>query len=333
MRVIERLNGALHELFATDERVLLLGEDVADPYGGAFGATRGLSDRFPDRVWSTPISEQATAGVAAGLALGGDRVVVEVMFGDFITLSFDPIVNFLSKCVTMYGRRTPMPVVVRCPVGGNRGYGPTHSQHPLKHFLGVPNLSLYELSALHDPAEQLRRALDSGEPAILFEDKVLYTRPVWSPAAEGGLFTAERLGGAGDWVRLHTGEEAPDWTVIAPGGLTPRVLPALREALVEEEVLGELLVPSRLFPLDVETVLDRVAAATRVLVVEEGPAGGGWGGEVARHLTERLWGRLRHPVRVLQPPCAVIPAAPHLERDVLLQESTVHRALLEAERV
>jgi pyruvate/2-oxoglutarate/acetoin dehydrogenase E1 component len=328
VRVGERLNLALHDLLAADERTFLLGEDVADPYGGAFGITRGLSTAFPDRVRTTPISEAAMVGAAGGMALCGDRVIVEVMFGDFITLAFDPIVNFISKSVTMYGNTVPMRVVIRCPVGGNRGYGPTHSQSLQKHVLGVPNLALYELSPVHEPGRVLAGALAGGVPAVFFEDKVLYTKPAHVDGALDGLWCVTPLGGDDDWVSVGlSAGDPPDRIVVAPGGLTPRVLAALRTALVEDEITAQLLVPARLYPLDVEPVLPILATAPRIVLVEDGVAGGGWTAELARVLYERLWGRLREPIRVLQPPCEVIPAAPHLERALLVQESDVYEAL------
>jgi pyruvate/2-oxoglutarate/acetoin dehydrogenase E1 component len=327
-RVGEVLNRSLHELFDSDPRIVLLGEDIVDPYGGAFGVTRGLSLRHPERVIGTPISEGAIVGVAGGLAMGGDRVIVELMFGDFVTLCFDPIVNFISKSVSMYGRRRPMPVVVRCPVGGNRGYGPTHSQSPQKHLLGVPNLRLYELSALHNPRRIFEEIFDSGDPAVFFEDKVLYTQP----ATLDAFFLAAPVGEDDNWVRVSVEDGPPDWAIITSGGLVPRALAAVREALVTAEVSAELFVPARLFPLDLEPLLPRLAAARRILVVEDGPAGGGWAGEVARQLYELLWGRLRHPITVLQPECAVIPAAPHLERRLLIQAETIRHTLIGAGR-
>ncbi|MBF9132806.1 alpha-ketoacid dehydrogenase subunit beta [Plantactinospora sp. S1510] len=324
-RVSAGLNQALHDLFAGDDRLFLLGEDVVDPYGGAFGVTRGLSTAYPDRVLGTPISEGGITGVAAGLALCGDRAIVEVMFGDFITLCVDPLVNFISKSVTMYGRRLPMGVVVRCPVGGNRGYGPTHSQNLQKLLFGVPNLQLLELSPLHDPRRTLDRALAGGEPAVFFEDKVLYTTPEYRA---GRIDNCLRFAPVDEsWMLVDADDGPADWVVIAPGGLVPRLLPAMRAALVDDEVLTRALVPDRLWPLDLDPVLPVVGDATRVLVVEDGPAGGGWAAEVTRVLYERLWGRLRHPVRILQPPCAVIPAATHLERDLLLQSEIIYRIL------
>jgi pyruvate dehydrogenase E1 component beta subunit len=325
-RVAVGLNRALHGLFAADDRMFLLGEDVVDPYGGAFGVTRGLSTAYPHRVFGTPISEGGFTGVASGLALCGDRAIVEVMFGDFVTLCFDPLVNFISKSVSMYGRRLPMSVLVRCPVGGNRGYGPTHSQSPQKHLLGVPHLNLFELSPLHHPRHTLDRAFATGDPAVLFEDKVLYTTPELHGPMVGDCLRAMPLDDT--WVCVDTDDGAPDWAVLAAGGLVPRLLPAMRDALLDHEVQTRALIPDRLFPLDLDPVLALLADAGRILVVEDGVAGGGWAAEVTRHLYEALWGRLRHPVRVLQPPCAVIPAAIHLEREMLVQSGTIHRVLV-----
>src|SRR3954451_4162331 len=173
MRVAESINAALHDALADDPALYLLGEDVLDPYGGAFKVTRGLSTRFPRQVLTTPISEGGIVGVAGGLALAGDRAIVEIMFSDFVTLAFDQIVNFAAKSVSMYGRRVAMPVIVRCPTGGGRGYGPTHSKSLQKHFIGVPNLSVHEVSPFHHNDTVLTRLLAGGAPALLFEDKVL----------------------------------------------------------------------------------------------------------------------------------------------------------------
>lgn len=326
-RVGHRLNQALHTLFDADERLFLLGQDIADPYGGAFGITRGLSSRHPTRVWSTPISEAATVGVAAGLALCGDAAVVEVMFGDFLTLCVDPLVNFAAKSVTMYGRRLPIRLIVRCPVGGNRGYGPTHSQNLQKHLIGVPNLGLYELTPFDDPTDVLRRMLNDRTPGVLFEDKGLYPVPGYDHGVVDELFGYRVLDAAAGTVLVSATDGAPDRLLIAPGGLVPRALSAMRRALLDHDLLCHLVVPTRLYPLDLDAVLPLAARAGAVVVAEDGVDGGGWGTEVARHLHELLWGRLREPVRLVRPRCAVIPAAAGPERALLVQDSTILAAL------
>ncbi|SDG16000.1 pyruvate dehydrogenase E1 component beta subunit [Sinosporangium album] len=324
MRVADNLNAALHDLLEHEGDVYLLGEDVADPYGGAFKITRGLSSKFPGRVLTTPISEGGIAGVAAGLALTGDKAIVEIMFGDFVALAFDQILNFASKSVAMYGRPLPLRMVVRCPSGGGRGYGPTHSQSPHKHFLGIPGLSLYEVTPFHDNRAVLREMFARQEPCILFEDKILYTRQMYDA---GDLFTWDM---DGDVARVYLDDPtSADCVIIAPGGLAHRALAAMRTLLLEREITCLLLVPSRLYPLDLDPVLPHAERAKAVVVCEDGPGGAGWGSEVAHLLHTRLWGRLTRPVAIVHARNSVIPAAPHLEKEVLVQESTICRAVLE----
>ena len=122
------------------DEVILYGEDLLDPYGGAFKVTKGLSTKFPDRVLPTPISEAAMIGMAGGMAIGGLRPIVEIMFGDFLTLCADQIINHASKFRYMYNDQVCVPIVIRAPMGGGRGYGPTHSQSIESLFKGVPFL-------------------------------------------------------------------------------------------------------------------------------------------------------------------------------------------------
>src|SRR5512136_2612410 len=140
--VLESLNTGLHQAFSMDPGVYLLGEDILDPYGGAFKVARGLSSSYPERVLTTPISEAGFVGIAAGMALRGLRPVVEIMFGDFISLIADQLINHIAKFHWMYNEQVHVPLVIRTPMGGRRGYGPTHSQTLEKLYLGVPGLKV-----------------------------------------------------------------------------------------------------------------------------------------------------------------------------------------------
>ncbi|MEO3887668.1 alpha-ketoacid dehydrogenase subunit beta [Nonomuraea sp. B5E05] len=358
-RVGEDLNRALHGLLEDDPSVYVLGEDLLDPYGGAFKITKGLSTRFPDRVLTTPLSEGTIVGAASGLALAGGKAIAEIMFADFAALAFDQILNFASKSVTMYGARVPMPLVIRCPSGGHRGYGPTHSQNPQKHFIGIPGLSLFEMSPFHDNRAVLDRMLALGEPCLLFEDKVLYTRRMYPPGVAEELFRWDLVGdvalvrldpavtgpgtgsGTGSVPAVTGPGSAPlagapeippgdlDYVVIVPGGLAHRALAAMRALLLDHDLAGVLLVPSRLYPFDPAPLADLLGRAPLICVAEDGSAGGTWGGHVAADLHTRLWGRLRRPVKLVSSADSVIPTAAHLERDVLVQDSTIRRAVLE----
>ncbi|MEW1614254.1 MULTISPECIES: 2-oxo acid dehydrogenase subunit E2 [unclassified Streptomyces] len=332
-RVGEHLNRALHRLFTQEEQLFLLGEDLVDPYGGAFKITKGLSTGFPGRVLSTPLSEGGIVGAGGGLALCGNKVIVEIMFGDFIALAFDQLLNFASKSVSMYGREVGVPLVVRCPVGGNRGYGPTHSQSPQKHFIGIPNLALYELSPFHDVEAVLGAALNRGAPGIFFEDKVLYTRRMYRDGRVDDLFRFELLGSAAGWAHTFPqaeGGTSPAVVVLAPGGMTHRALEAARRLRTEHGCSVHLLTPAQLYPLDLDPVLSLLASADRVVVVEESTAGGTWGAEVARVVHERIWSSLRGPVVLLNSADSIIPTAGHLESRVLLGADRIAAGIVAA---
>jgi len=332
-RVVENLNQALGDLLDRNPDVYLLGEDVLDPYGGAFRATRGLSTRHPERVLATPICEGALVGIANGLALMGATAIVEIMFADFVTLAFDQIVNFAAKSVSMYGHTVPMHVLVRCPTGGRRGYGPTHSQSLQKHFIGIPGLSVYEVSPFLDNGRLLNMALTSGGPAVLFEDKVLYGQRMCRDGVVDDLFAYDLIDPtSGTTVVRMRGDTPCDCVLIAPGGLSSRVLAAARELFVQDEICCQVVVPGRLYPVAVEPLLDLLGAAGLVCVIEDSSAGGTWGSEVATQIYQLLWGRLTRPVALLSAADSIIPSAAHLEREVLPQTEDIRDLVIGALR-
>lgn len=320
-RVVEHLNAALHGLMQKDERVYFIGEDVLDPYGGAFKVARRLSTDFPGRVISTPISELGLAGVANGLALAGQRPVAEFMFGDFIFLAADQIINFAAKTVTMYGERVPHPVLFRCPVGGHRGYGPTHSQSVQKHFIGVPNLDLYELSALHDLHGQLPRIFERGNPAILFESKTLYGQPMLPNEEVDELFAREWIDEAQSTALVSIEDEAQA-VIITTGGMFPLCHQAARRLFFEFEIEVQIVVPFQLYPFDAVALAPRLRGPTPVFVVEEGTAGGTWGNEVALAL-RRGRPAFRGPIELIHSADSIIPSARHLEAEMLVQPQDI----------
>ena len=151
-RGVASIRDSLRRNMAQDPRILLIGEDIESPYGGAFKITKGLSEEFPSRVRNTPISESTIIGMGNGLALGGFLPVCEIMFGDFLALAADQLINHASKFRFMYNDQVRIPFIVRTPMGGRRGYGPTHSQSIEKHFLGLPDTLLLSLHQRYDPA-------------------------------------------------------------------------------------------------------------------------------------------------------------------------------------
>lgn len=312
-RMVENLNRALHACLAENSSTYLVGEDLLDPYGGAFKAARGLSTKFPQQVISTPISEAGLVAFANGLALAGDRAIAEIMFGDFVALCFDQILNVASKTVSMYGRRRRHNLIVRISVGGHRGYGATHSQSLQKHFIGIPDLELHEMSPFHDSRRVFQAMWASGKPCLHFESKVLYTQDFVGAPATLGCFRVDML--EGEVARAYLPDAgAPEAVILTHGSCTLMVLEAARELFVEHEITAEILVPSRLYP---HTGLAPLIAsgAARIFTVEESVAGGTWGESLAAHL--------HFPVITLASMSSVIPSAPHLEKEVLVTKDRI----------
>ena len=281
--VLERLNEGLQHAMEIDERVYLLGEDILDPYGGAFKVTRGLSTRFPQRVLTTPISEAAVVGLATGMAMRGLRPVVEIMFGDFVTLIADQLINHASKFRWMYNEQVRVPVVVRTPMGGRRGYGPTHSQSLEKLFLGVPGLRVIAPNTLADPAALLEAAIRQDEGPILFvEHKLLYTCSMLEIGkADLVDLRVEKIGEDYPTFVLRFEEATQPQLTIATYGYNFELARAAALKLAYEyELFSEIVLFSQLSPFEISPLVDSVRRTKHLLTVEEGSQTLGWGAEI-----------------------------------------------------
>jgi acetoin:2,6-dichlorophenolindophenol oxidoreductase subunit beta len=330
------LGETLRQLLAKDPRVLVLGEDVLDPYGGAFKVTRGLSSEFPSRVKTMPVSEGAIAGLSAGLALAGYRPITEIMFGDFMALCFDQIVNHISKYQAMYAGGATCPVIMRTPSGGGRGYGPTHSQSLEKHFLGVPNLKIAAASLFHRPLEVFERFLAADDPVLYFEHKLLYPQNMILPDPK-----TSRIGA---WTCVQEASEGAlptvcstlvtrascSFTVLAYGYQALLAMRVMEKLAMEEELFGELVVPAQIAPIDFAPIERSVRATKSLISVEEGTAGWSWGTEIAASLQRRLFGALRRPIEVLASERTVIPGSRTEEARMLVGPDKIERAIREA---
>lgn len=334
-RCVQVLNDALHEVFAAREDVYLLGEDVLDPYGGAFKVTQGLSDRFTGRVLTTPISEASLFGVAAGMALRGKRPILEIMFGDFIALGFDQIVNGIAKFAEMYDGQVTVPLVVRTPMGGRRGYGPTHSQSLEKLLLGVPNICVVAASECHDLRSLLVNAVEDERPVFLIENKLMYGRPNRRPEEGhvGQLAVRETETVYPALSFSGTGFAEAAATIVTHGGMLPIVLEAATELILEHEIFCEVVALSQLLPLELEAVLESVSRTGALVTAEEGTLTGGFGAEIAARVQDLAWGDLRRPVRRVAAQDGIIPSARALEDAMLPSAEDVVEAVLALEAV
>jgi pyruvate dehydrogenase E1 component beta subunit len=286
-------------------------------------------------VLTTPISEASLVGLAAGMAIRGYRPILEIMFGDFITLGFDQIVNGIAKFREMYDEQVTVPLVVRTPMGGGRGYGPTHSQSLEKLLLGVPNIGVVATSECHDLRSLLVHAVEDEQPVFFIENKLMYGRPNRRPV-DGYVEQLRCVETDGPYPALtFSGSDfaGGSATVVTYGGMLPVALAAATELILEQEIFCEVVALSRLLPLDLEPVLASVARTGALLTLEEGTLTGGVGAEIAARVQEHAWGDLRRPVRRIAARDGVIPSARRLEDGVLPGVADVVGAVLALQAV
>jgi acetoin:2,6-dichlorophenolindophenol oxidoreductase subunit beta len=255
---------AIAEELERDPTVLFFGEDVAAP-GGVFAVTGGLQERFgPQRVFDTPISELALAGAAFGAAVTGMRPVVEVMFGDFMGLAMDSLVNQAAKLWYVSNEQHSVPLVIRSAVGAGGRFGAMHSQNHGTWFQGVPGLKVVAPSSPGDAKGLLKAAIRDDNPVIFLEHKRLYS--LKGPAPNGETVP---LG------RAAVVREGTDLTIVSVSKGVRDAIDAA-ETLAGDGLEAEVVDLRSLRPLDLETVLASVTKTNRVLAVEEGPRTGGW---------------------------------------------------------
>jgi pyruvate/2-oxoglutarate/acetoin dehydrogenase E1 component len=260
------IRDALAEELERDPSVVFFGEDVAIP-GGVFKATPDLYKRFgPDRVFDTPISELALAGAAYGAAVTGLRPVFEVMFGDFMALAMDSLVNQAAKFWYISNEQGTVPLVVRSAVGAGGRFGAIHSQTHGTWFQGVPGLKIAFPSSPAEAKGLLKAAIRDDNPVVFLEHKRLYSVKGPPPAAGQEVIPLGRAG---------VPRPGEDLTIVSVGKGVPDAL-AAAETLVADGISAEVIDLRTLRPLDVGTVLESVARTNRLLAVEEGPRTGGW---------------------------------------------------------
>ncbi len=299
----EAIREALREEMLRDPSVFLLGEDIGK-HGGAFGVTRTLFDQFgPERVRNTPISENGFIGVAIGAALTGLRPVAELMFMDFVTLAMDQLVNHAAKFRYQYGPQAAVPLVVRCPAGAGRCYGPTHSQSLERYFLSTPGLLVACPATPYDAKGLLKSAIRSDDPVIFIESKLLYGVRGAVPEDEYVVLLGEAA------VR----RQGADGVIVAYSRMVPEALRAA-EAMAERGSDLTVVDLRCLAPLDMKVVLQAVADTGRVVVAEEGWRTGGIGAELSARITEECFDYLQAPVRRVAAADVPVPCAHSLEQ-------------------
>jgi pyruvate dehydrogenase E1 component beta subunit len=289
-----------------DPRVVCLGEDIGVAEG-VFKTTTGLFTEFgAERVWDTPISEQAIVGAALGAAMTGMRPVAEIMFSDFFACCYDYIANEIPKMRYMTGGQVTVPLVIRTANGGGLGFGAQHSQAVENWVFTVPGLKIAAPSRPADVVGMMAAAIRSDDPVIFFEHKGLL-------ATKGEPAPAEHVVPLGEAAVVRPGD---DVTVVALAS-TVRIALSAAEQLAAEGISVEVIDLRCLVPLDAATVLSSVARTSHLVLVEENPYQGGWGATVASLVADEGFELLDAPIRRVASECVPLPFADALEAVVI----------------
>ncbi|NOZ64375.1 MAG: alpha-ketoacid dehydrogenase subunit beta [Caldiserica bacterium] len=314
----EALREALIEEMKRDERVFILGEDVAI-YGGAYKVTDGLYKMFgEDRVKDTPISEAAIAGLATGAALTGMRPIAEIMYIDFSTQATDQMVNQAAKMRYMFGGKSKVPMVLRTQGGAGRGIAAHHSQSLEAWYVHMPGLYVVMPATPYDAKGLLKSSIRDDNPIVFIEHKMLY-------GMKGEVPEEEYL------IPLGKGEikrEGEDVTIIAYSRMLHVALEAA-EALEKEGVSCEVIDPRTLKPLDMDLIADSVRKTNKAVVVSEGYRYCGMAAEIVTRIIEECFDDLDAPVKRITTPDVPIPMSPVLEEEAIPSAKKVIQAVQE----
>jgi len=306
---------ALAEEMRRDSRVCIFGEDVAEA-GTPFKVLSGLVEEFgPSRVIDTPISEAGFTGVGVGAAMTGLRPVVDIMFGDFITLAMDQMVNQAAKVHYMSGGTWKVPMVLRTTLGATRRSAAQHSQSLHAWLSHVPGLKVAMPSTPYDAKGLLKTAIRDENPVVFFEDKMMYKLKGPVPAEEYtipfGVADVKRAG--------------RDITIVATSSMVQVALGAA-EILEKTGISAEVIDPRTMWPLDEKTLVESAKKTSRVIVVDEGYGRYGVTGEIAAVIAEGAFYSLEAPVKRIGAMHVPIPFSPPLEDATVPSEQAVVEA-------
>lgn len=298
---VAAINAALAQAMRADQRVIVLGEDVAE--GGPYLVTAGLADEFGrERVLNTPISEGAVCGVAIGAAQAGLRPVVEIMFIDFLTLALDQLANQAAKAYFMSGGQLTVPLVLRTQGGAGQRSGAQHSQSLEAWLTHIPGLKVVMPSSAADAAGLLASAIADPNPVVFIEHKSLYHRREQVPEMPEPI----AIGYA------HVIRSGRDITLIATSRMVDDAL-ATADRLAGEGVDAEVIDPRTLVPFDIETVASSVRRTGRAVIAHEAVTTGGFGAEIAASVQEAAFDCLEAPIQRVGAPFTPVPVSPPLE--------------------
>jgi pyruvate dehydrogenase E1 component beta subunit len=306
-----------------DERVFMLGEDIAE-FGGTFKVSLGLLEEFgPKRIRNAPLSETAILGAAVGAAATGLRPIAEIMYSDFFGVCIDQVVNQAAKMRFMFGGKISMPLTIRSTMGGRRSAAAQHSQCLEAWFMHIPGLKVALPSNAYEAKGLLKTAVRDPNPTIILENKMLYNAKGEVPEEEYFI-----PWGQARIVReaMINGSEKRMVTVVALSDMVDFALKAA-DRLAEQGISLEVIDPRTLAPLDIDTLVRSVQKTGRLVVAHEACITGGVGAEIAAQVSYRAFDYLAAPIERVGAKDSPIPFSPVLEREVLPDDEDIVEAV------
>ena len=313
----QRLNNELAKYVNDHNNVVVVGEDIHDPYGGAFKITRGIQSKNPNKVFSTPISEAGFTGISAGAALLGMRPIVEFMFADFVALAADQIINHAAKYRQMYNSKVECPLVIRLPSGAGRGYGPTHSQYLENLFFGIPGLSIFALSRWLPVKSFYRLITQNTEPVILIEDKVEYSKRANYQEAN---LTVDIVDNNSSVIFKQIDSHDLNVALFCYGAGVGIAIEAQEALLVEYEIDAVVIAVAKLCPLDLGSIDTHLRSVKNCVVIDHSIGGGGFEQLMFKELYTSFSDCNLSSVRA---PNITIPASAELETSALISPEKI----------
>jgi len=314
----QAISEALAEEMRRDESVIVLGEDVA-LLGGNFKATAGLYEEFGEkRVLDTPISEAGIIGCAIGAAITSLRPVAEIMFGDFVCVAMDQIVNQAAKLRYMSGGKLKLPLTIRTNIGAGRRSAAQHSQSLHSWFVHTPGLKVVIPSDVYEVKGLLKTAIRDDNPVLFFEHKMLYSK-------EGEVPEEEYIIPFG---KANVRREGKDVTIVATSSMVAESLDIAEKLFTEEGISAEVIDPRTLVPLDSKTIINSVKKTGHLIVVDEGVLRGGITAEIACVVMEEAFDYLDAPIQRVGNKPVPIPFSPVLEDSVRPKAEDIYKAVI-----
>ena len=323
MKYLHSLNNSLVKILQNDKKSFVIGEDIHDPYGGEFKVTKNLSSSFKKQTFSTPISESAITGIASGMALKGHKVILEIMFGDFLTLIVDQVHNGISKSLELQKNRKFGSLTIRTPMGGYRGYGCTHSQSIETLFMNTPNIEIYSPNAFIDPGKLLKKIVNENKLSLFIEHKLSYSKECEIKSYDGNKLIIDHKE---DYSKIRIFDEDPKFTIITYGYISELGLRAIHNFFIENEINGELIVLNKIKNFSLE-FLDNLDT-NLILTLEEGVSLNGWGKLISSTIYEKKFGKLEKPIINIGAKSSIIPSSIEKEKNILPSVSDIEKGIL-----